>query len=438
MPTRAGLVLLLLTAVPAAAQKFYPDDPLRRDPDDAVVPQPGPVELSTAYDVIEHTFHHRPDGEPPPAANVNTLGEVPDSSWFENRIGLREMTIDELVRGPATGDGPVGRWTVTAGKSEGITPGFTMRDEGGQVWFVKLDRREYPVLSTGAEVIASRFFHAMGYFVPETHVAWFRREELAIAPGARSAIKGAGKREMTQADLDRVLAHVKREEDGTLRSVVSRLLPGVPLGPHKYHGTRTDDASDVFPHEDRRELRGLRVFSAWLNHDDSRGANTLDTFMLEADGRGWVKHHLIDFSSALGSGSTAAREIAPQGLRGGNEYVVEFKPAFKTAFTLGLWERPWRDVKYDVDPEIGRLEADYFRPEAWKPEYPNPAFERMLPDDAFWAARTISSVKRETMRAAQNASSGSMRSKAGLGYSGFQRSGSKKSDSKFPTSGKSR
>ena len=45
--------------------------------------------------------------------NVNTLGEVPDSSWFTNRIGVRDMTIDEVLRGPDTIDGPApGPWEV--------------------------------------------------------------------------------------------------------------------------------------------------------------------------------------------------------------------------------------------------------------------------------------------------------------------------------------
>jgi hypothetical protein len=204
---------------------------------------------------------------------------------------------------------------------------------------------------------------------------------------------------MTEADLDRILERVYRRPDGAIRVVAGRGLPGQDVGPFEFIGTRPDDANDVFPHEHRRELRGYRVFAAWLNHDDSRSVNSLDTFVEVADGRGWVKHQLIDFSSALGSGSTAAKEIAPQATRPGHEYIVEIGPALKTAVTLGLWERPWRKVPYQVHPEIGRIEADYFRPEAWKPEYPNPAFERMLLDDAFWAARIVSRFSDEMVRA---------------------------------------
>ena len=35
-----------------------------------------------------------------PALNVNTLGEVPDSSWFTNRIGQYDLTVDDVLRGP--------------------------------------------------------------------------------------------------------------------------------------------------------------------------------------------------------------------------------------------------------------------------------------------------------------------------------------------------
>ena len=36
------------------------------------------------------------------ALNVNTLDEVPDSMWFVNRIGRKDMPIADLVRGPDT------------------------------------------------------------------------------------------------------------------------------------------------------------------------------------------------------------------------------------------------------------------------------------------------------------------------------------------------
>ena len=89
------------------------------------------------------------------------------------------------------------------------------------------------------------------------------------------------------------------------RALASKALDGVSVGPFRYHGTRPDDANDIFAHEHRRELRGLSVFAAWLNHNDSRAGNTLDTLVRER-GRTIVRHHLLDFGSAFGSGSTRA------------------------------------------------------------------------------------------------------------------------------------
>jgi hypothetical protein len=247
-------------------------------------------------------------------------------------------------------------------------------------------------------VVSTKFFYAFGYHVPENYVAYFRPERLRIAPGAKVRVPNAKPRAMTQADLDTMLENVARLPDGRIRCVASRGLEGEPLGPHKYHGTRGDDPNDVFPHENRRDLRGLRVFSAWLNHDDSRAINSLDMYVTEA-GRSYVKHHLIDFGSTLGTGSDARRRIAPQNPRAGNEYVVEAGPILKTALTLGIWERPWRKVDYEVYPEVGRIESEFFQPERWKPEYPNPAFDSLLPQDAFWAARIVAQFSDEAIRA---------------------------------------
>src|SRR5215510_14598856 len=114
------LFWLLLLSTPVRAQKFLSDDPLLVDNDRLVdVREPRRRGLSDYYDFFQHTFATPGELERTPALNANTLGEVPDRSWFQNRHGLRRMTIDELVRGPNTGNGPSSDvvWTVTDGKT---------------------------------------------------------------------------------------------------------------------------------------------------------------------------------------------------------------------------------------------------------------------------------------------------------------------------------
>jgi hypothetical protein len=47
---------------------------------------------------------------------------------------------------------------------------------------------------------------------------------------------------------------------------------------------------------------------------------------------------------------------------------------------------------------VGKLEGDFFEPEKWKPEYPLPPFERMLLEDALWAAKIIQRFSDEMIR----------------------------------------
>ncbi len=188
---------------------------------------------------------------------------------------------------------------------------------------------------------------------------------------------------MTAADVDALLDRVARRPDGGYRILASKGITGTDMGAFRYYGTRSDDPNDIHPHEHRRELRGLRVSAAWLNHDDSRAINTRD-FLQDAGGRRLLRHYLIDFGSTLGSGSTQA-----QGIRAGNEYIWEARPTLVTMLTLGFYVRPWIKVSYPDLPAVGRFEANYFRPERWKPEYPNPAFENARPDDLYWGARHV-------------------------------------------------
>src|SRR5918993_1640485 len=124
----AVMTLVAAGAALGAGQKFYRDDPLWRDPESQDAAGVRPIDLSQQYDFVENTFRNVGDRTDTRAVNINTVDEVPDSSWFTNRVGRGPLTIEQLARGPDTGTGPAaGAWTVVAAKSEGITPGLTIR-----------------------------------------------------------------------------------------------------------------------------------------------------------------------------------------------------------------------------------------------------------------------------------------------------------------------
>ncbi|MCC7179058.1 MAG: hypothetical protein IT177_11770 [Acidobacteria bacterium] len=391
-----ALALAASAAAGRAAQPtYFPDDPIAVDPETQDARQVREWDLSDLYDFVEHSFLGPGDKAPIRAVNVNTIDEVPDSSWFTNRAGTRPLTADEVRRGPDTTQGPApGKWTVVSGKSDGITPGFTIRDTAGITWFIKFDPDSNPEMATGAEMVSTKLFWALGFHVPENHLAVLRRENLEIAPDATIRDIMGRRRRLTEDDVRQLLMRGARKDDGSFRVVASRALEGRPIGPFRYYGTRPDDPNDIHLHEHRRELRGMRAFSAWLNHDDSRSINSLDT-IVERNGRQIVWHHLIDFGSTLGSGSLYAQKA-----RAGNEYLWEARPTIITALTLGLYVRPWIRVHYPDIESLGRIEATFYQPEAWKPEYPNPAFNNARPDDLFWAARKVMAVSDDVIRAA--------------------------------------
>ncbi|MEE2637327.1 MAG: hypothetical protein VYE68_08870 [Acidobacteriota bacterium] len=393
----ACVVVWSLSVATAGAQqpRFRIDDPLWADPDRVLsIPEPTERPLSKTLDLLQKTFTMPRTGHVQ-AQNLNTLDEVPDSSWFTNRMSRRVMPIHELARGPNQGDGPVmtTTWLVVGAKTQGATPGLQIEDGRGDRYFIKFDPLHWPQMATSAEIVGTKFFHAFGYHVPENYlVRW--RPEYEVDTDAEVLWDSGHTDRLSRGYVDDLLEGVPVRPDGTVQVVASKLLPGRPIGPFDFQGVRSDDSNDIFSHEDRRELRSLRIFCAWMNHNDSDSVNTLDMYYTKDEGRGYVMHHLIDFGSTLGSGATH-----PHARRVGNEYYIEFTPALKSAATFGVWDRPWRHVDYVEYPSVGRFESAYFRPESWRPDYPNPAFEKMTPQDAFWATRTVMRFSNEGIRA---------------------------------------
>ena len=392
----ACVAALWLTAgaVRTAGPRFYSDDPIWRDPETQDASKVQAIKASDQFDLVENSFLGAGETVNVRAGNVNTIDEVPDSSWFTNRAGRQPVDVDALVKGPDSTTGPApGPWTVIALKSEGVTPGFTIRDSAGEIYWIKFDPAGFAEMASGAEIISTKFFHAFGYHVAENYLATLDPKDLQIAPDATMKDADGRNRPITDGDVAFAMLRAAQRGNGTYRVLASRNIPGRPLGPFRYHSTRPDDPNDIVPHEHRRELRGLSVFAAWLNHDEVRSSNSHDSVV--ADGsRQIVRHHLLDFGSTLGSGS-----IKAQSRRAGNEFVWESRPTLITMLTLGLYVRPWIKVPYPDVPAVGRIESTYYRAENWKPDYPNAAFRNARGDDHFWAARILSAFNDDAVAA---------------------------------------
>ena len=395
----ALLVIALSTSSALlGAKRFYPDDPLTAEPAPLNTENVKRRQLSRYYDLFAHTLgkpgERSTNGHVIRSRAVNTLGEPMDGAWYTKRHYWKPMTTEELTRGPGAMNPPSmdGPWTIVSAKTEGVTPGFVMVDSKGRRFFLKFDPLGNPEMATAADMISARFFHALGYHVYDTYLVYFTMDQLVLGKDVQVTDK-KGRRKITQGDVLETLLKVPKNKDGKYRGLASLQLPGLPLGPFRFSGLRGDDPNDIVPHEHRRDLRGYYVFCAWLDHDDSRAINTLDTFV-EEDGVKHVKHHLLDFGATLGSSTTR-----PNSPRAGGEYLFSWGPTIKEIATLGLWVPRWAFAKYPNYPSIGRIEAEVFDPERWYPEYPNPAFANRLPDDEFWAAKQVMAFSDDQIRA---------------------------------------
>jgi hypothetical protein len=336
---------------------------------------------------------------PQRALGVNALDEVPDSTWFTNRIGVRDLSLDELRRGAATAGSPelYKPWTIHSTKVGGASVGFIITDTRGVKFLLKFDRAGFPEIETANEIITSKLLWACGFNVAEDHVVYLRPEDLAIAPDAIvkdwSGVVGP----LDRARLERSLATIVHEPDGRIRAMASRMIDGKAIGGHAAEGVRADDPNDRIPHELRRDLRGMAAFFAWLDHTDVKEDNTLDMWTTDpADPkRHYVKHYLLDFGGSLGGAAVFTADP-----REGHAYRLDFPDLFRSLVTLGLPERSWERRTAPALRGVGLLDIETYDPGAWKPETPAYVPFRTADDtDRFWAAKILIRFTREQLHA---------------------------------------
>ena len=388
---------------PEPAPHFYPDDPLSRMPAPLPVDEPQRRALSALLESLNSNL--KTNGQRHPANGVleargiNTLGEVMDGDWYENRHATHRMSIEELQRGPGHSRPPAAGdpWKVLVVKPFGVNPGLLVSDAKNDVYILRFDPIGSDGLATGAQIVTSQFLYALGYHVGENYIVSFDRTKL-VDHETGQAVSSAGKaRPLEPGDVDRFLRATPRRDGNTYRAVATRLPEGrqALLGPYQTWGTRSDDPNDTVPHEHRRDLRGLFVFAAWLNFSQARAVTTQD-ILTTIDGIPRIRHFIVDTTKALGSGAFDGAKLAWEG----NENMLPPGATIgKNIAGLGLFTPARLREKHDGLGEVGAFGSDKFDPEAWTTLDPQAPFENRLPDDTFWAARQVMTFTDADIRA---------------------------------------
>jgi hypothetical protein len=212
--------------------------------------------LSEAVGIVHH-------GE---AVNVTSLDEVPDSAWFTNRIGANVIGIEGLVRGackPAfilDPDGSAdGTWLIDHGKTDGSWPGFRVNVPGKGKYLFEGEPANQPEHPSAASAIGAAVYAAVGFNTSCEQIVYFRPFLLKLAPGLQRKGNFGAMEPFDQKAVDKILADAPHRGD-LVRMQASAWLPGYLIGPFSCTGTRPDGPNDIIPHDDRRELRGGRLW----------------------------------------------------------------------------------------------------------------------------------------------------------------------------------
>lgn len=339
---------------------------------------------------------HKPLG----SKNINTFDEVPDSTFFVNRHARAALSADQLAKGYVENGGPdlTGNLIVNGGEIYGVHPSFYVKDARGGEYILKFDSAENPELSTASETIASRFYYALGYNVPQYTIEMFGAGKLKVGEGAKLRDDTGFRKPLTQDRLDEYLLFSPQTTDGSYRVAASKILAGENKGYFSLTGRRKKDPEDMINHRDRREIRALAVFAAWLNNTNVSESNTVDMVVTE-NGKSFLKHYLTDFNGFLGNEHYGAKPPMF-----GHEYTADFGEVAKSFFTLGFLEKPWQKrwreagKKPNDSTAVGYLDNRYFQPKKYKVQLPYDTFKRITLADGFWAAKQIAAFSDDNIR----------------------------------------
>jgi hypothetical protein len=380
-PVRTALLLGLTVAMSPVACSYRPAR-FAADPAVTAVSDTAPIPVPRKLDPLKEVYYtdayvRRPivlamDPETPiESGDVNSLDEVPRSSWFD--------PPDTRPDGP-----PVAPLTPL-GEAESGQPGLAVSDARGLRYELRRDTKERPELVSASAAVASRLLGAIGYRTPEVHVVTVavadlkevndKPARLAVTALFRDGSAPTGERYRVRA---------------------TRWPVGIDLGPTPVAGVRPEDPNDHVPHAERRTLRSLGLALYWMGLRRLPPFALRDVYVGDA-GKGHLEHYVVAMDDAFGADAVGREAEARLG--GAGKYLDE--NALTALLTLGLRRRRAPPVQtrwlalgefQDVDP-----------PETFTTSPPYEPADRLRPADAYWMGKRLAAVPAATINAALTA-----------------------------------
>ncbi|PIQ87091.1 MAG: hypothetical protein COV74_02060 [Candidatus Omnitrophica bacterium CG11_big_fil_rev_8_21_14_0_20_45_26] len=338
--------------------------------------------------------------QPVRAKDINVFDEVPDNAYFTNRHARKKLSAQALEKGYSETEGPdtKGPLTVLKAKFFDSLASLLVRDSRGDEYVLKFDPYSHLALATSSEVIASRFYYAIGYNVPQYSIVKIRTDQLVIGPNALLFDDSGFQKKLTQEKLQERFLFLPVDTEGNFRASAGKILPGTYLGTFQFKGRGKHNPGDSLKAEERRSIRALQVFASWLNDYRMSRISTL-AVAFESNGKREMKYYLTDFEDTLGA--VLDREKAPMFT---HEYLFDYGETIKSFVSLGGYVKPWQKRWKEADeksasPAVGYFDNRYFDPGRFKTQLPHDAFKDLTPADAFWAAKTVMSFSDDEIAA---------------------------------------
>ena len=224
-------------------------------------------------------------------------------------------------------------------------------------------------------MIGSKFFHALGYNVPENYIVRFTAGQLELNGEIQHPrLPRHAARHEPAGRATTFCSKVPRDLERRYRALASLIIPGDLIGPFRYSrravGRSQRHRAARGPPRPARPVRLRRLAQPHrfeVPQQPGYGGR----------GEGAPLHPALPDRLRRHPGQRQLRGQKPP--RGQSSTCSTSSRRRRSSSAWGFTCPAWQRANFPEIPGVGNLEYEVFDPARWKSNYPNPAFDRRLP-----------------------------------------------------------